>query len=66
LAHRRALTTGQDEPADAVKVGRFAHAHTVHPDRVKRVEVLSEGPLQGQDSDPHIAAAGLVVCPTSL
>ena len=55
LAHRRALATRQDEPADALQVGRLAHAHTVHPDRVKRVEVLSEGPLQGQDSDPHDA-----------
>jgi hypothetical protein len=33
---------------------------------VERVEVLSESPLQGQDSDPHGAvSAGVVGRPTS-
>ena len=35
LAHRRALAAGQDQPADAVEVGRLAHADALDADRAR-------------------------------
>ena len=61
LAHRRALATGQDQPADVGEIGRFAHANPLHADGAEGLEVFAERPLEGEDPDPHVAVAWLVV-----
>ena len=53
LAHGGALAAGQDQPADSIQVGRLAHANALDADGVEGVEMLTEGPLQGQDTDLH-------------
>ena len=52
-AHRRALAAGQDQAAEALEVGRLAHANTLDADGGERVEMLAERPLEGQDPDLH-------------
>ena len=44
---------GRMSPLTPGQVGRLAHADTLHADRVERVEVLAERPLEGEDTDPH-------------
>jgi hypothetical protein len=65
LAHRGALATGQDQPARVREIGWLAHADPLHADGAEGLEVFAERPLQGEDPDPHVAVAWLVVGPTS-
>ena len=45
LAHRRALATRQDEPADAFEIGRLAHANTLDADvRARALEMPRKAP----------------------
>src|SRR5258706_4378402 len=60
LTHRGAFAAGQDQAGNIVEIARQAHRNALDADRGKGPEVLPEGALKREYTDPHDSATSAV------